>query len=62
MLASYTLRRNDEEGFPFQPVPLDEGMGGFMGWELPEKLSAIGLQVEQACGLVPPIAPQSRSE
>ena len=60
MNASYTLRRNDKQGFPFEAVPFNEGMGGSVGGKLPKKLSAFGLQVEQACGLVPPIAPQSR--
>lgn len=60
MNASYTLRRNDKQGFPFKAVPFNEGMGGSVGGKLPKKLSAFGLQVEQACGLVPPIAPQSR--
>ena len=35
-------------------------MGGAVGRKLSEKLSGVGLDVEQACGLVPPIAPQSR--
>jgi len=35
-------------------------MGGAVGRKLSEKLSGVGLDVEQASGLVPPIAPQSR--